>query len=278
MTPSQLTRTINWIAMPIALALLAMVAYQIYQRHYVSQTNSRNYQFDDLPTLNKASVTADINSIINKHVFGVVPSAPKPLAPVVVKKEAPKQAPKTRLNIKLTGIIDGATPETGMAMLEVDRGRTLVVAVGEKIGKTDAILHQVLPEEILIDREGTIESVKMIRKTLEIVRLDPTLLSALPQPYIEQSDEQASNQQNYQPTIPNAPVKTVSAYQPQPQAAVSTANSSLDAPPLPDNAVENATSSAVSGSITRYSTYERKRRRPNGEGRPVPQRLKNLSN
>lgn len=188
MTPSQQTRTMNWIAMPVALILLAMVAYQIYQRHFMPQQLGVNYQFDDLPALNKARVTADIGAIVGTHIFGVIPQTAKQ-NPVAVEKQVVKPVPKTRLNIKLTGIIDGASPENGIAIVEVDRGRTLVVAVGEKIGKTDASLHQVLPGEILVDRNGMIESVKMVRKTLSMVKLDPELFDNLPQPYIEQANK-----------------------------------------------------------------------------------------
>lgn len=193
MTPSQLTRTMNWIAMPVALILLAMVAYHIYQRHFKQQQIGQAYQFDDLPTVDQVVVTADIQQIIDAHVFGLVPETPS-LEPVAVKTEPAIAVPMTPLNIKLTGIIDSDSPENGIAMLEVDRGRTLVVSVGEKIGKTDAILHQVLPGEVLLDRNGTIESVKMARKTLSLAKLDTTLIDSLPQPYLQQAGEQPATE------------------------------------------------------------------------------------
>lgn len=205
MTPSQLTRLINWAAMLIALSLLALVFYHIYQRHFLQSGIGQDYSFDDLPTLSETPVTADIKQIVGKHIFGKVPVAPKQQV-VSKSKPKPKVVPKTPLKIALTGIIDGATPETGMAMLEVERGKTIVIAVGEKIGKTDATLHQVLPGEVLIDRGGTIESVKMVRKTLSLASLDDQLFNVLqqpgrdsstqpentlPQPYIEQNDPAA---------------------------------------------------------------------------------------
>ncbi len=208
MTPSQLTRTMNWIAMPVALILLAMVAYHIYQRHFMQQQIGQTYQFDDLPTVDQVVVTADIQQIIDAHVFGLVPEAPK-LEPVAVETQPAKSVPRTRLNIKLTGIIDSDSPENGIAMLEVDRGRTLVVSVGEKIGKTDAILHQVLPGEVLLDRNGTIESVKMARKTLSLAKLDTTLIDSLPQPYLQRAGEQSATESSISGTpIPNPDVNS----------------------------------------------------------------------
>ena len=190
MTPSQITRTINWIAMPLALAMLAMVAFNVYQHHFVQPQAVANYQFDDLPSVDKAPITAEIKDIMSRHIFGVIPTATVTAPPKVVKKEPPKPAPKTQLNIKLTGVIDSETPESGMAFVEVERGRTLVVAVGDKIGKTDARLHQVLPGEILIDRDGTIESVKMVRKTLSMQRNELTHYDNLPQPYVASDADQ----------------------------------------------------------------------------------------
>jgi len=195
MTHSQITRLLNWSAIAIALSLMALVSYQLYLRHFVQQTTSLSYQFDDLPSSVEAPVTANIDEIIKQHVFGVVPEIVETREPEAVKV-APKPAPKTRLNIKLTGIIHGSTAQSCMAMLEVDRGRTLVVVVGEKIDKTDAVLHQVLPGEILIDRDGTIESVKMVRKTLSIAKLESELLDSLPQPYNEEQSVNSYQRSN----------------------------------------------------------------------------------
>ena len=203
MTSSQLTRLINWAAMLIALALLALVFYHIYQRHFLQSGVGQNYSFDDLPAASEAPVSADIEQIVGQHIFGKVPVAPK--QPIVSKpKPKPKVVPKTPLKIALTGIIDGATPETGMAMLEVERGKTIVIAVGEKIGKTDATLHQVLPGEVLIDRGGTIESVKMVRKILSLASLDDQLFNTLPQSGASSQAENTLPQPYDEANDPNA--------------------------------------------------------------------------
>lgn len=196
MTTSQITRFINWIAISVAIVLLAMVGYHTYRQHFLARDMGSNYQFDDLPSFEKIVLDADIDKIINMHLFGVVPKTPQ-VKPVAAKPPPAKAAPKTKLDIRLSGIINGPTPESGLAMLEVKRGRTLVVSVGEKIGKTGAILHQVLPGEILIDRDGTLESVKMVRKTLNLSRPDRELFQNLPQPYVEPPQ---SEQKSSQPT------------------------------------------------------------------------------
>ncbi|MFT5258435.1 MAG: type II secretory pathway component PulC [Saprospiraceae bacterium] len=166
MSHAQLTKTINWFALAIALALLVLVGLHIYKKHFLAVAGSNDYLFSDLPTQAAAPLEADIQKVVQAHIMGEIPkvtSAPK----AVVEKPKPA-APKTKLNIRLTGVIDGATPESGFAMIEIKPGKTAVLAVGEAIGDTGAILHQVLPGEVLVDRNGQIESVKMKRKSLEL--------------------------------------------------------------------------------------------------------------
>ena len=172
--------------MAIALLVCLAVLYHIYQRHFIASSAEQAYSFNDLPAENEAPVTADIKQIVNQHLFGEPPKAPKKQ---VAKKAPAPVVPLTPLNVKLTGIILGDTPESGMAMFEVERGRTLVIAVNEEIGKTSATLQQVLPGEALIDRNGAIESVKMERKSLSIASLDSQPAASLPQPYVDQIDD-----------------------------------------------------------------------------------------
>ena len=55
-----------------------------------------------------------------------------------------------------------------MAMLSTGRGNTAVVAVGEEIDKTGAILKEVYPDRIVVDRDGFAEEIEMKRKELKI--------------------------------------------------------------------------------------------------------------
>ncbi len=173
MSQAQVTRLINWAAIAVALVLLMLVGLHIYKKHFLAATQNDDFLFNDLPTVLAAPLTADIQQIVSAHIMGQVPKLVPQAKPVVKKDEPKPAAPKTKLDIILTGVIDGATPETGFAMIEIKRGKTAVLAVGESIGKTGAVLHQVLPGEVLVERDGVIESVKMKRKTLELAQQLP---------------------------------------------------------------------------------------------------------
>ncbi len=170
MNQATMTRLINWCGLAIAVVLLALVSLHIYKKHFLLSDQSTEYLFNDLPTQATEAVKGNIPAIVQAHIMGEVPVVAQTEETKEVVKVAPPPPPppKTKLNIVLTGIIDGATPETGFAMIEIQRGKTAVIGVGEEIGKTGAVLHQVLPGEVLVDRDGTIESVKMKRNTLEL--------------------------------------------------------------------------------------------------------------
>jgi general secretion pathway protein C len=112
----------------------------------------------------QVSEAISLNEVINAHLFGV--------QPVAVKKvvEQPKviNAPKTRLNLKLTGLVASSSEEYGFAMIEIKRGETSVVGVGKEIGKTGARLHAIESDHILIDHRGKIEKLQLERDVLKV--------------------------------------------------------------------------------------------------------------
>lgn len=175
MSQAQVTRIINWCALAIALSLLLMVSLQIYQKYFLAASIESEYLFNDLPTKSAAPLKANIQQIVQAHIMGEVPVVVVP-KPVEIKAPEPEPEPLPEpepvvpiipLRIHLTGVIDGATPETGYAIIRLERGRTVVLGVGQVISGTDGVVHQVFPGEILVDRNGVIESVKMQRNALE---------------------------------------------------------------------------------------------------------------
>lgn len=166
-TEAQVTRILNWVALVIAAILLLVVLADIYKRNLFSENAvaASQYSFDDLPGKGGKVLSANMDGIISKHIFGEKPkAAPPPKAEPVVKKPPP---PKAKLNVKISGIIEGGSPESGFAMLNTGKG-SQVVGVGEELGTTGAILKAVYPDRVVFDRDGHEESVEMKRKTLDL--------------------------------------------------------------------------------------------------------------
>lgn len=155
---------IGWMLLLLALAGTGWAVYDSANRIRNLHTDDQVFNFGDgsLQISDQQAVTLD--RVINVHLFGVVP-------PKVEKKvEAPKvqvvDAPKTRLNLTLTGIVAGGSPDMAYAMIEVSRGETSVVTVGNEIGKTGATLHAIKVDHVLIDHKGKIEKLPLEREAL----------------------------------------------------------------------------------------------------------------
>lgn len=80
----------------------------------------------------------------------------KAAAPAVVT-----EAPKTQLNVKLTGLVAvPARPEAGSAVIE-HRGTEATYAVGDLLEGTRAKLHQVLDDRVLLEQNGRFETLML---------------------------------------------------------------------------------------------------------------------
>ncbi len=159
--------SLGWLMLLLALAGTGWAFYDASLR--LKALNMEDQQFNfGVSTISGSMTSKDsLEGVISQHLFGVVP------VPVKVEKkvvEPPKvvNAPKTKLNLILTGIISSSGAGPSFAMIEISRGETGLVAVGNKIGKTGATLHAIESDHILIDRGGEIEKLLLERSQLEL--------------------------------------------------------------------------------------------------------------
>ena len=137
LSPEKLLATASWLALLATAGALAWSGHEIYIRH-LKPPAAQEFNFGSVEQT-AASERVGLEPVIQAHIFGVVPPKPKPQA------EKPKivEAPKTKLNLLLTGVITSPDPGGGVAMIEIQRGQTSVVRVGANIGKTGAKLEAV---------------------------------------------------------------------------------------------------------------------------------------
>lgn len=102
-------------------------------------------------------VTVLVQDLTRYALFGQFNPTPTTQAPVAVVAEAPK----TQLNVKLTGLVSTpGRPETGSAIIE-QRGAEATYAVGDVIEGTRAKLHQVLDDRVLLELNGRFETLML---------------------------------------------------------------------------------------------------------------------
>ncbi|HSG51118.1 MAG TPA: type II secretion system protein N, partial [Rheinheimera sp.] len=97
-----------------------------------------------------------LNALTAFSLFGKADAAPvKKVEPIVT------EAPKTQLNVKLTGLVAvSAEPGKGSAIIE-SRGSEATYAVNDTIEGTSAVLKQVLADRVLLQQGGRYETLML---------------------------------------------------------------------------------------------------------------------
>lgn len=104
----------------------------------------------------KHSGGVSLAALTGFSLFGKASAEPvQQAAPVVT------EAPKTQLNVKLTGLVAvGASPGQGSAIIE-SRGSEATYAVDDTIEGTGAVLKQVLSDRVLLQQAGRYETLML---------------------------------------------------------------------------------------------------------------------
>jgi general secretion pathway protein C len=102
-------------------------------------------------------------TIANADLFG----AAKPVAVASAENAAP-----TNIPLVLTGIIAASDPKNGLAIIGENASNAKVFAVGDTV-PGGVKLHSVLSDKVLLDRNGTIESLALPRQSQGVAMAPP---------------------------------------------------------------------------------------------------------
>jgi len=95
----------------------------------------------------------DFSVIIGAHLFGEADAEPEPTA---------IDAPETRLNLKLRGTIAAGSEEFAHAIIADGNGKDQVFFIDDTV-PGGAALHEVYPDKVILNRAGTLETLKLPR-------------------------------------------------------------------------------------------------------------------
>lgn len=108
-------------------------------------------------TSNRASqASINIARIKQLNLFGPLQQQP----PAAVEQDTVTDAPETRLNLTLTGVVASTIEANGAAIIE-NRGSQQTYGIGEKIEGTNASLRQVFSDRVII-RNGARDETLML--------------------------------------------------------------------------------------------------------------------
>ncbi|AWL10630.1 Type II secretion system protein [Saliniradius amylolyticus] len=103
---------------------------------------------------NAKQPSQNIGAIKRLHLFGRPGQQPQ------AARQQVEEAPETRLNLALTGVVASNEENQGAAIIE-SSGKQKTYGVGEKIDRTSVILHQVYPDRVILKNGSQFETLML---------------------------------------------------------------------------------------------------------------------
>jgi general secretion pathway protein C len=146
-------RLLQWLLVIVAAYLLARLSWQLLP---VPAQPALQVIATGSQMANKTG-SVQLNELLQHALFGTLQAEPVASTSTVAVTEAPK----TQLNVKLTGLVAVPNqPDAGSAIIE-HRGAEATYAVGDTLDGTRAKLHQVLEDRVLLEQNGRFETLML---------------------------------------------------------------------------------------------------------------------
>lgn len=104
---------------------------------------------------------SQIAQISRWHLFGEVQQAPAPAVETVT------DAPDTRLNLKLLGVMASTEPDAARAIIADSRGVEDTYAVGKQL-PGNAVLRAIYPDRVILESRGRLETLRLPKESVSI--------------------------------------------------------------------------------------------------------------
>jgi general secretion pathway protein C len=146
----------------VSLLLVVLIAWYLAKLVWVLVPAETNFDWSARPAFSSsaagsgdASVAVDFNAVVSAHLFGNAGAEP------VVNQQA-IDAPETRLNLKLRGTIAAGDENFAHAIIADGNGKDNVYFIKDTV-PGGAVLHEVYPDRVILNRAGTLEALRLPR-------------------------------------------------------------------------------------------------------------------
>ncbi len=197
-------RRIGIVLLLLAALVLAWVIYDLWQRGInLTQGAATRSPASTLSVPEPIRNPYSLGEIVNAHIFGEkrreVVAKPK-----VVEQ---KKVEKTRLRLRLLGLVSSSEDGMARALISAENGRLQSYGVGEQIENTDSSVHSIEEMRVLLDRDGRLESLEMARPKLDKKKADQNNRSSAGRTAGNQSQPQFNDNRDYaeQPVLNQEP-------------------------------------------------------------------------
>lgn len=151
-----LVRGLTLLAILCLLAVLGNGLYRAYDTYKDRKKAQQNAPLIERPTVKSEY---SIDTVISTRLFGE-----QQVKKVVV--ELPKVAPETKLDISLEGLLSATNAVIARAIISVKKKKGGLYKVGDEIEGANATLEEIRPDGVLLNRNGVIENLAFIKKTV----------------------------------------------------------------------------------------------------------------
>ena len=147
------------IAQAISLIILLYIAFLLAQITWqlvpIQQTSTIPVQAS--PSKQNSSLSPDFNveRFISLNIFGQFNAKQ-----AVETQPVVQDAPETKLNLTLSGVVAASDPKMAAAIIE-HNGKQQTYGVGDKIVNTRAQLHQVYADRVILKQSGRVETLML---------------------------------------------------------------------------------------------------------------------
>lgn len=157
---SDLNRIVALVMMVTGLGLIGSVGWSVAERHYPEllnkPTNKDNGVLATTTDANSAQVSVyRVDDIVRVHLFG------DPIAEAAAEVVV---APETKLNLNLIGVLASDDSRLARVLIRVNANKEKTYSIGQQIDSTDALVHKIESERVILDRNGNFESLAMNRQ------------------------------------------------------------------------------------------------------------------
>lgn len=145
----------------IALALLLWAGLDLYQRYQFHQGWKNKQSTEEPVSTSEAEpqIPKNTRQVANQYLFG------KPIQ--ITKPVEITRAPATRLNLTLIGVIAAKDDGVSKVIIQIDNADVGVFSVGDSLPKGNATIERIEATQVLLKRNGKLESLAIIRPELK---------------------------------------------------------------------------------------------------------------
>lgn len=147
----------------VSVLLAVAIAWYVARLFWVLVPVEQDFDWSVQPALSSGpsraspgAATVNFQTIVDAHLFGEAGAEPPPIADPTI------DAPDTRLNLKLRGTFAAGDESISHAIIADGSGKDAVFFIKDSL-PGGAVLHEVYPDRVILNRAGTLETLRLPR-------------------------------------------------------------------------------------------------------------------